>query len=80
MMRVSVTNQGVPLEFALLERVFDRFYRADPSRSSSHSTSGSTGLGLAIVRTIMDLHGGKAHAESEPGATRFVLTFPLERV
>jgi two-component system heavy metal sensor histidine kinase CusS len=78
MMHVAVTNQGVPLDPALLERVFERFYRADPSRTSSHSTTGSTGLGLAIVRTIMDLHGGKAHAESEPGATRFVLTFPLK--
>jgi two-component system heavy metal sensor histidine kinase CusS len=77
-MRVAVTNQGVPLDPALLERVFDRFYRADPSRTSSHSTSGSTGLGLAIVRTIMDLHGGEAHAESESGSTRFVLTFPLK--
>jgi two-component system heavy metal sensor histidine kinase CusS len=76
---VSVTNQGVPLDPAMLERVFDRFYRADPSRTSSSSTSGSTGLGLAIVRTIMELHGGSAHAESEPGATRFVLTFPVEK-
>jgi two-component system heavy metal sensor histidine kinase CusS len=78
-MRVAVTNQGVPLDPALLDRVFDRFYRADPSRTSSHSTSGSTGLGLAIVRTIMDLHGGEAHAESESGGTCFVLTFPLKK-
>ncbi|AME26981.1 heavy metal sensor histidine kinase [Burkholderia sp. PAMC 26561] len=79
MMRVSVTNQGVPLDPALIERVFDRFYRADPSRAGSHSTGGSTGLGLAIVRTIMELHGGRAHAESECDATRFVLTFPLTK-
>ncbi|MDP9158206.1 MAG: heavy metal sensor histidine kinase [Pseudomonadota bacterium] len=78
-MRVAVTNQGVPLDSALLDRVFDRFYRADPSRTSSHSTSGSTGLGLAIVRTIMELHRGHAYAESEPGVTRFVLTFPMDR-
>ena len=78
-MRVAVTNQGVPLDPALLDRVFDRFYRADPSRTSSHSTSGSTGLGLAIVRTIMELHHGHAYAESEPGVTRFVLTFPMNR-
>ncbi|CAN7684801.1 heavy metal sensor histidine kinase [Caballeronia sp. LjRoot34] len=78
-LRVSVTNQGVPLDSAMLERVFDRFYRADPSRTSSSSTSGSAGLGLAIVRTIMDLHGGSAHAESGPGVTRFVLTFPVEK-
>jgi two-component system heavy metal sensor histidine kinase CusS len=41
--------------------------------------SGSTGLGLAIVRTIMELHGGDAHAESEPWGTRFVLAFPAVR-
>ncbi|KQR78610.1 histidine kinase [Burkholderia sp. Leaf177] len=80
MMRLSVINQGTPLDPALIERVFDRFYRADPSRASSQSTRGSTGLGLAIVRTIMDLHGGRAHAESDPGVTRFVLTFPLAEV
>ncbi|WP_158937862.1 heavy metal sensor histidine kinase [Burkholderia sp. S171] len=74
--RVEVANEGVPLDANLLERVFDRFYRADPSRTSGASASGSTGLGLAIVRTIMELHGGKAHAESEPQGTRFVLTFP----
>ncbi|MDB5835455.1 MAG: histidine kinase [Caballeronia sp.] len=75
--RVEVMNEGVPLDASLLERVFDRFYRADPSRTNGASASGSTGLGLAIVRTIMELHGGKVHAESEPQGTRFVLTFPL---
>jgi two-component system heavy metal sensor histidine kinase CusS len=75
--RVEVANEGVPLDADLLERVFDRFYRADPSRTNGASASGSTGLGLAIVRTIMELHGGKVHAESEPQGTRFVLSFPL---
>ncbi|MFK4445476.1 two-component system heavy metal sensor histidine kinase CusS [Caballeronia udeis] len=75
--RVEVANEGVPLDANLLERVFDRFYRADPSRTNGASASGSTGLGLAIVRTIMELHGGRAHAESDPQGTRFVLTFPL---
>jgi len=75
--RVEVANEGIPLDANLLERVFDRFYRADPSRTNGASASGSTGLGLAIVRTIMELHGGKVHAESEQQGTRFVLTFPL---
>jgi two-component system, OmpR family, heavy metal sensor histidine kinase CusS len=74
---VEVANEGVPLDANLLERVFDRFYRVDPSRTNGASARGSTGLGLAIVRTIMELHGGKVHAESEPQGTRFVLTFPL---
>jgi two-component system heavy metal sensor histidine kinase CusS len=74
-LRVTVANQGTPIDQALLERIFDRFYRVDPSRTSGAPSSGSTGLGLAIVRTIMDLHGGTVHAESGAGGTRFILTF-----
>ncbi|WP_277185726.1 heavy metal sensor histidine kinase [Caballeronia sp. BR00000012568055] len=72
--RVCVANEGVPIEPSMLERVFDRFYRGDPSRGGA--ASGSAGLGLAIVRTIMELHGGRAHAESDARSTRFVLSFP----
>ncbi|MFM0075241.1 heavy metal sensor histidine kinase [Paraburkholderia sediminicola] len=79
--RVTVSNQGQPIAAEHLERIFDRFYRVDPSRSAlpssgmSQGSTGSTGLGLAIVRTIMELHGGTAHAESDAQSTRFVLTF-----
>jgi two-component system heavy metal sensor histidine kinase CusS len=79
--RVTVSNQGQPIPAGHLERIFDRFYRVDPSRSAlpssglSQGSTGSTGLGLAIVRTIMDLHGGSVHAESDARSTRFVLTF-----
>jgi two-component system heavy metal sensor histidine kinase CusS len=74
---VCVENEGAPIDPSLLERIFDRFYRADPSRGASGTTAGSAGLGLAIVRTIMDLHGGRAHAESDTRSTRFILTFPV---
>ncbi|HWT38465.1 MAG TPA: heavy metal sensor histidine kinase, partial [Paraburkholderia sp.] len=79
--RITVSNEGEPIAPEHLERIFDRFYRVDPSRSSLPSSGspqgspGSTGLGLAIVRTIMDLHGGSVHAESDAHSTRFVLTF-----
>ncbi|RDK03256.1 heavy metal sensor histidine kinase [Paraburkholderia lacunae] len=79
--RVTVSNQGQPIAREHLERIFDRFYRIDPSRSSlpssglSQGSTGSTGLGLAIVRTIMELHGGSVHAESDARSTRFILTF-----
>ncbi|WP_250481334.1 heavy metal sensor histidine kinase [Caballeronia sp. GAOx1] len=74
---VCVENDGAPIAPEMLERVFDRFYRGDPSRGGVESASGSAGLGLAIVRTIMELHGGKAHAESDAHGTRFVLSFPI---
>jgi two-component system heavy metal sensor histidine kinase CusS len=79
--RVSVCNQGQPIAADQLERIFDRFYRVDASRSSlpssglSQGSTGSAGLGLAIVRTIMELHGGSVHAESDASGTRFVLGF-----
>ena len=45
------------------------FYRADPARHNTSASPASTGLGLAIVRTIMELHGGRAHARV-PGTGR----------
>jgi two-component system heavy metal sensor histidine kinase CusS len=71
--RVVVSNQGKPIDAIHLDKIFDRFYRVDPSRSTH---SGSTGLGLAIVRSIMELHGGTAQVESDARSTRFTLTFP----
>ncbi|RAR52639.1 heavy metal sensor signal transduction histidine kinase [Paraburkholderia unamae] len=72
---VTVANPGTPIDGALLERIFDRFYRADASRHSEPRAGASAGLGLAIVRTIMTLHGGSARAESDATSTRFILTF-----
>ena len=59
---VSDTGVGIPAE--ALPRVFDRFFRVDPSRTK---TSGGTGLGLAIVQSILTLHGGNAEITSQPG-------------
>lgn len=72
---VTVANPGTPIDAALLERIFDRFYRADASRHSEPRAGASAGLGLAIVRTIMALHGGTVRAESDAASTRFILTF-----
>jgi two-component system heavy metal sensor histidine kinase CusS len=69
---VSVKDDGAGIAPEHLQRVFDRFYRADTSRSSE-----GVGLGLALVKSIMDLHGGTARIESEPGrGTTVTLTFP----
>lgn len=72
-MCIVVINPGVGISAADLPRLFDRFYRADSSRSSA---ARSAGLGLAIVRSIMTLHRGRVSASSEQGSTRFELFFP----
>lgn len=71
---ISVCNQGEPIGHEHLPRLFDRFYRCDPSRAQPGD---SGGLGLAIVRSIMLLHGGTASVESDATGTRFILSFPL---
>jgi two-component system heavy metal sensor histidine kinase CusS len=72
--RIDVCDTGVGIPAEALPRVFDRFYRVDPSRSKS---SGGTGLGLAIVQSIMTLHGGSAAISSQPGSgTQVTLRMP----
>ena len=69
---VADTGEGIPA--AELPHVFDRFRRADPSRSRA---TGGSGLGLAIVRQIAEAHGGTATIVSEPGVgTTVTLTLP----
>ena len=73
---ICVHNQGQPIAPEHLPRLFDRFYRCDPSRAQPGD---SGGLGLAIVRSIMQLHGGSVGVDSDAAATRFVLRFPTSR-
>jgi two-component system heavy metal sensor histidine kinase CusS len=73
--RIEVSDTGVGIPKEALPRVFDRFFRVDPSRSQA---SGGTGLGLAIVQGIMALHGGSAEIESQVGrGTRVTLRIPI---
>ena len=74
MVEISVRDTGSGIAPEDLSRVFERFYRADKSRGRAE---GHSGLGLAIAREIVEAHGGRLHAESEPGkGTTFRLTIP----
>ncbi len=69
-LRVSDDGPGFPP--GSLERVFDRFYRADPSRAG-----GNSGLGLSIVRAFAEAHGGQAFAENlAPSGARVTVLLP----
>lgn len=71
-MTVSDTGPGVPDEYK--EKIFERFFRLEKSRSKA---TGGTGLGLAIVKHAVQFHGGMITVESEMGkGTSFVLKFP----
>jgi two-component system heavy metal sensor histidine kinase CusS len=74
---VQVQDTGCGIGPEHLPRIFNRFYRTDPARSSD---SAGAGLGLAIVKSIMDLHGGSVNAVSEPGkGTTVTLKFFREK-
>jgi two-component system OmpR family sensor kinase len=71
---LEVTDDGTGFPSASLDHVFDRFYRADPSRSRR---SGGSGLGLAIVEAIVIAHGGNVEASNvEGGGARVTVTLP----
>jgi len=71
---ISVSDEGVGIEKADQERVFERFYRVDTARSRA---TGGTGLGLAIVKHIMNNHGGRVTVWSRIGVgSTFTLHLP----
>jgi two-component system OmpR family sensor kinase len=72
---LEVADAGPGLTPDQATRVFERFYRADPSRARS---MGGTGLGLSIVAAVAEAHGGAARVVSTPGAgARFWVEIPL---
>lgn len=73
---LSVTDQGKGIAASDLPHIFDRFYRADSSRSSQHESG--YGLGLSIAYKIIQQHGGAITVTSAPGkGSTFVVTLPL---
>ncbi len=70
---LAVVDSGPGIAPEHLANVFDRFYKADPARSSGATGSG---LGLSIVKAIVERHGGTIHVSSRPGRTAFVIRLP----
>ena len=74
MVAVSVCDTGCGIRAAELPLIFERFYRADPSRNRA---TGGAGLGLTIVRQLVEAHGGSVRVTSEPGhGSCFTFTLP----
>jgi heavy metal sensor kinase len=70
---IAVRDTGVGIPRDHLPRIFERFYRVDPSRAEA---TGGCGLGLSIVRKIIDGHGGRVDVSSGPEGTVFTVLLP----
>lgn len=71
---VKITNKGKQIPKEKLDKIFEKFYRLDSSRTSK---TGGSGLGLAIAKEIVELHGGRIYAESDMKETTFSVTLPI---
>ena len=71
---VSIINYGRVIPGADLEKIFEKFYRVETSRSTQ---TGGTGLGLAIAKNVVELHDGKIWASSDESGTCFKIELPL---
>lgn len=72
--RVRITDNGIGMDKATAERIFEKFYQGN----SSHATGGN-GLGLAMVKRIVELCGGRIRVKSEPDkGTQFTVYLPIE--
>lgn len=71
--QIVFANRAKEIPPDKLERLFEKFYRVDDSRSSA---TGGAGLGLAIAKEIVGLHGGTIHVESNKEQTKFIVSLP----
>ena len=74
---IAVVDTGIGMAPDDLTKVFERFWRADPSRDAN---TGGSGIGLAITKRLVELHGGNIEVESTPGmGSIFRFTLPISR-
>lgn len=71
---VKIINKGKQIPKEKLDKIFEKFYRLDSSRTSK---TGGSGLGLAIAKEIVELHGGRIYAESDMKETTFSVILPI---
>ncbi len=74
---LTVTDDGPGIPTELVSHLFERFYRADKSRSRA---AGSFGLGLSIAASIIEAHNGTIEAASDSGRTTFIVRLPTVEV
>lgn len=80
-LELIIEDTGIGIAEEEQEKIFQRFYRVDSSRTKEAGQPGGTGLGLSIAKWIADRHGIKIRVESQPGTgTRFTLKIPLQVV
>ena len=72
--RLEVRDTGIGIKPREMEHLFERFYRADPSR---HADTPHAGLGLAIVKSYVDLMSGTIRVESSDAGTAFLVELPF---
>jgi signal transduction histidine kinase len=79
--QLSIQDSGPGLKAEDLERIFERFYRADSSRQRDGEVPGGSGLGLAIAKSIVQAHNGQLSAESEAGSgLKIKILLPVQKI
>lgn len=72
---IAVINYGKVIPAEEIPHLFEKFYRVEQSRNKQ---TGGTGLGLAIAKSIVDMHDGQIHVESDLNGTRFIVTLKVD--
>ena len=75
--RLAVQNNGKPIPSEVMQRLFERFFRAEQDRSHSSGEGEGAGLGLAITKAIVQAHGGRIQAHAYSEGNVFEILIPL---